>query len=44
MRSPNDEDSQFSKFQFPWNKEEKIVSNSFFREYNLYLKKNFQPF
>ena len=43
MRSPNDEDSQFSKFQFPWNKEEKIVSNSFFREYKLY-QKTLNPF
>ena len=39
MRSPNDEGSQFSKLHFPCNKEEKLVLNSFFREYNLYLKK-----
>ena len=44
MRSPNDEGSQFSKFHFPWNKEEKLVSNSFFREYNLYFKKSLNPF
>ena len=37
MRSPNNEGSQFSKFHFPWNKE--LVPNSFFREYDLYLKK-----
>ena len=43
MRSPNDEGSQFSKFHFPWNKEEKLVSNSFFREYDLYLKKTLKP-
>ena len=39
MRSPNDEGSQFSKLHFPCNKEERLVLNSFFREYNLYLKK-----
>ena len=39
MRSPNDEGSQFSKFHFACNKEERLVLNSFFREYNLYLKK-----
>ena len=39
MRSPNDEGSQFFKFHLPWNKEEKLVSNSFFRVYKLYLKK-----
>ena len=39
MRSPNDEDSQFCKLHFPCNKEERLVLNSFFREYNLYLKK-----
>ena len=44
VRLPNDEGSQFSKFRFPWNKEEKLVSNSFFREYNLYLKKTLNPF
>ena len=45
MRSPNDEGSQFSKLHFPCNKEERLVLNSFFREYNLYLKKktNFKP-
>ena len=44
MRSPSDEGSQFSKFHFPWNKEEKLVSNSFFREYNFCFKKTFNPF
>ena len=39
MRSPNDEGSQFSKLHFPCNKEERLVSNSFFGEYDLYLKK-----
>ena len=39
MRSPNDEGSQFSKLHFPCNKEERLVLNSFFREYNLSLKK-----
>ena len=39
MRSPNDEGSQFSKLHFPCNKEERLVLNSFFREYDLYLKK-----
>ena len=39
MRSPNDEGSQFSKIDFPWNKEEKLVPNFFFIEYNLYFKK-----
>ena len=39
MRSPNDEGSQFSKLHFPCNKEERLVLNSFFREYNLYLTK-----
>ena len=39
MRSPNNEGSQFSKFHFPCNKEESLVVNSFFREYNLYFKK-----
>ena len=39
MRLPNDEGSQFSKLHFPCNKEERLVLNSFFREYNLYLKK-----
>ena len=45
MRSPNDEGSQFSKLHFSCNKEERLVLNSFFREYNLYLKKknNFKP-
>ena len=46
MRFPNDEGSQFSKLHFPCNKEERLVLNSFFREYNLYLKKkqkNFKP-
>ena len=33
MRSPNDEGSQFSKLHFPCNKEERLVLNSFFREY-----------
>ena len=37
--SPNDEGSQFSKLHFLCNKEERLVLNSFFREYNLYLKK-----
>ena len=31
--------SSFSKFQFPCNKEERFVLNSFFREYNHYFKK-----
>ena len=39
MGSPNDEGSQFSNIHFPWNKEEKLVSIIFFREYNLYFKK-----
>ena len=39
MRSPNDEGSQFSKLHFPCNKEERLVLNSFFSGYNLYLKK-----
>ena len=39
MRSPNDEGSQFSKLHFPCNEEERLVLNSFFREYYLYLKK-----
>ena len=39
VRSPNDEDSQFSKLHFPCNREERLVLNSYFREYNLYLKK-----
>ena len=44
MRSPNDKGSQFSKLHFPCNKEERLVLNSFFREYNFYLKKNnFKP-
>ena len=37
--SPNNEGSQFPKFHFPCNKEERFVLNSFFRKYNLYLKK-----
>ena len=44
MKFPNDEGSQFSKILFPWSKEEKLVPNFFFREYNLYFKKNFKPF
>ena len=44
MRSPNDEGSQFSKLHFPCNKEEILVLNSFFREYNLYLKKTLNLF
>ena len=44
MRSPNDEGSQFSKIHFPWNKEEKLVPNFFFREYNLCFKKTLNPF
>ena len=44
MRSPNDESSQFSKIHLPWNKEEKLVFNSFFGEYKLYLKKTINPF
>ena len=44
VRSSNDEGSQFSKFRFLWNKEEKLVSNSFFREYSLYLEKTLNPF
>ena len=44
MRFPNDEGSQFSKILFPWSKEEKLVPNFFFREYNLNFKKNFKPF
>ena len=43
MRSPNGEGSQFSKIYFPWNKEEKLVSNFFFRENNLF-QKNLNPF
>ena len=43
MRSPNDEGSHFFKFVFPWNKEEKLISDSFFREYNLYFKR-LKPF
>ena len=39
MRSPNDEGSQFSKLHFPCKKEERLVLNSFFREYNLSQKK-----
>ena len=39
MRFPKNEGSQFSKFHFPWNKEEKFISNFFFREYNLDFKK-----
>ena len=39
MRFPNDEGSQFSKFHFPWNKEENLASNSFLREHDLYFKK-----
>ena len=39
MRFPNNEGSQFSKIHFAWNKEGKLVSNFFFREYNLYFKK-----
>ena len=31
--------SQFSNFHFPCNKEESLVLNFFFREYNLYFKK-----
>ena len=37
--SPNNEGSQFPKFHIPCNKEERFVLNSFFRKYNLYLKK-----
>ena len=44
MRSPNDEGSQLSNFHFPWNNEEKLVSNSFFSEYNLYFKNPLNPF
>ena len=44
MRSPSDEGSQFSKFRFPWSKEEKLVSNSFFREYILNYKTILNPF
>ena len=42
MRSSNDKGSQFSKFHFPCNNKEKLVLNSFFREYNLHSK-NFKP-
>ena len=28
--------NQFPKFKFPWNKEERVILNSFFKEYNLY--------
>ena len=38
MRSTKDEGSQFSKFHFPCNREEKLVFNSFFRECNHYFK------
>ena len=44
MRSPKDEGSQFSKIHFPLNKEERLVPNFFFREYNLYFKKTLNPF
>ena len=44
MRFPNNEGSQFSTFHFPWNKEAKLASNSFFREHNLYFKKTLNPF
>ena len=44
MRSPNDEGSQFSKLHFPCNKKERLVLNSFFREYDLYLKKTLNLF
>ena len=40
MRFPKNEGSQFPKIHFPWNKEEKLIPNFFFREYNLYFKKN----
>ena len=33
MRSSNDEGLQLPKFHFPWNNEERVVLNSFFREY-----------
>ena len=43
MRFLNNEGSQFSKFYFPWDKEEKLASDSFFREHNLYFKKTLNP-
>ena len=33
-----------SSLNFPWNMEEKLVPNFFFREYNLYFKKTLNPF
>ena len=39
MWSPDDEGSHFTKFYFPFNKEERLVLNSFFRWYNFYFKK-----
>ena len=39
VRFLNDEDSQSSKFHLPCNKEERLVLNSFFGEYNPYFKK-----
>ena len=36
LRSSNDEGLHLSRFHFPWNKEERVVLNSVFREYNLY--------
>ena len=44
MRSPNNEGSQFSKLDFPCNKEERLVLNSFFGDYNLYLKNTLNLF
>ena len=36
MRPLNKEGSQFPKFHFLCNKEERLVLNLFFKEYNLY--------
>ena len=38
-KAPNDSGSQFSKSDFSFNKEARIVLNYFFKEYNVYTKK-----
>ena len=38
MMYPNDEGSRFPKFHFHCNKEERLVLDPFFRDYNLFHK------
>ena len=43
MKFPNDEGSQFPKFYFPCNKEERVVLNYFFLENTISATNDYKP-